>query len=69
MNLKKEIYKRGIKQVDLVKQLKVDPSRVSMAINGIRPLPIKYQKQLCELIGISLEELQSFYSSQEEENE
>lgn len=59
MNLKSILYQKGIKQVDLVKQLGVDPGRVSLQINCIRPLPEKYQEMLCKLIGISLEELNS----------
>jgi DNA-binding Xre family transcriptional regulator len=37
MNLKKVLYQKGIRQVDLVKQLGVDPGRISLQINGIRP--------------------------------
>jgi len=57
VNLKKMLYQKGIKQVDLVKQLGVDPGRISLQINGVRPLPEKYQKMLAKILQVSLEEI------------
>ena len=57
-NIKKFLDERGIKQVDLVRQLNVDPARISMQVNGVRDLPKKYQAKLAEILNISVEELE-----------
>lgn len=57
MNLKQMLHKKGIKQVDLVKELGVDPGRVSLQVNCIRDLPEKHQEKLARILQVSLQEL------------
>jgi transcriptional regulator with XRE-family HTH domain len=57
MKLKNILYRKGIRQVDLVRQLGLDPGRISLQINGIRPLPEKHQERLCKILGISRKRL------------
>jgi hypothetical protein len=61
MSLKDVLYKKQIKQVYLVKELGVDPTRVSLHVNGILPLPKKYHTKFCELTGLSQNELASYF--------
>lgn len=60
MDLKKIMNSRDLKQRDLVKGVNVDPSRISMQINGVRPLPKKYHDAFCKLLGITKEQLENF---------
>lgn len=51
------LSKKGLKQMDLVRCLGIDPGRVSMFVNEILPLPKKYHKDLSKLLGVSMEEI------------
>jgi len=57
--LKDLLYEKGIKQVELVRKLKLDPGRISLHVNGLRPLPEKYQVEMAKILEISLEELKA----------
>ena len=57
MNLKQMLYKKGLRQVDLVKELGVDPARVSLQVNCIRNLPERYHEKLARILGLSIEDL------------
>lgn len=58
MNLKDILYRKKIKQVELAKMLGIDPSRISLFINGRRPLPRKYHAKLAEILSVSAEALE-----------
>jgi len=60
MDLKQLLYKKEIKQVDLAKELPMDPSRVSLIVRGVRPLPEKYHVKFCKILGITMEQFQAF---------
>ena len=57
MDLRELLYQNRLKQSDLVKLLGVDPSRISLFVNGIRPLPKKYHSRLAKALGITPEAL------------
>lgn len=57
--LKEVLIRKGIKQVDLVRELGVDPGRVSLQVNGHRSLPEKHQIKLADLLNVTLEELRN----------
>lgn len=59
MRLKEFLFRRGIKQVDIVRGTGVDPCRLSLHINGIKPLPESKQISIATYLGISPEEFRA----------
>lgn len=57
MNLKDFLYGKKIKQVQLARDLMISPSRISMHVNGVMPLPEKHQELLAAYLGFSIKEL------------
>jgi len=48
-----------------VRQLNIDPTRVSLFINGIRPLPEKHHNKLSEILKLTPEELRALANREE----
>lgn len=59
MNLKRYLFEKDIKQVDIAKATGTDPSKLSLHINGIRRLPSKHLTKISEFLGIPMAELTS----------
>jgi hypothetical protein len=53
--LRKFLYSRGIKQVELSKEFNLSPSRVSMHVNGVYPLPERYHEKMAKFLGVSVD--------------
>lgn len=51
------LMQKGLRQRDLVRLLMISPSTISLHFNKIWPMPEKYQKQLCKLLGVSKDEI------------
>lgn len=57
--LKELLIRKGIRSVDLVRELNLDGGRVSLQINGHRALPEKHQIRLANLLHITLDQLRT----------
>ena len=52
-NLKQLLNFKNYKQVDLAKKLKVRTSALSLHVNGVQALPVKYHGKFCKILGIT----------------
>lgn len=57
LKLKTELWKRGIRQIDLALDIKVDPSRISKIINGREEPTPEIKKQISNYLQMSEGEL------------
>jgi transcriptional regulator with XRE-family HTH domain len=57
MGIKEWISTKGWKQVELAKKAKVNIAQLNKYLNGWEELPKKHQESLCDVLGISTEEL------------
>lgn len=55
--LRKALWKKGIKQVDMALDIEVDPSRISKIINGRERPTDEIKKAIADYLEMSLEEL------------
>lgn len=62
MNLKKILLEKNITQKAISKQIGIPMGTLSRQMNGHEAMPLRYRKEFCELLGISLEELNDFNS-------
>lgn len=56
LEIKAELIKRGIKQIEIAKKLKVTPTAVSQVIYGIRNYPI-IREEIAKILNKKIEEL------------
>lgn len=52
MNIKKIMEKNSIRNVDIATHLNMEPSRVSLCVNGVRPWPKAKVEVLARLLGV-----------------
>jgi transcriptional regulator with XRE-family HTH domain len=64
MTIKELIQKKRIKQVEIAKALGLEPSRVNLFINEIRPIPPRHLPKLAQILDVTLEEAQQLISKQ-----
>jgi plasmid maintenance system antidote protein VapI len=57
LRLRNELWKRGIKQIDLAYGIKVNPSRLSKYINGWEEMPWEIRKSIADYLGMAEGEL------------
>lgn len=59
--VKEIIFRKGMKQLQIAKDIGIDSSKLSKFVNGWVPLPKKYHKRLAKYLGIRVEEIQKNY--------
>ena len=64
MNLKEMMYKKKIKNVDLVRITGADPSRISMHINGVRMLPKKYHSSIAKKLDLDEKSIAEMFNKE-----
>ncbi len=57
MNLKEYLYRKGIKQTDIVKALKICAPTISRHVNGVWPMPLEQQKVVADYLSLSIQKL------------
>ena len=57
IELKVALIKRGIKQIDLALDIKVDSSRISKIINGREQPTPEIKRDIAKYLGMEIEEL------------
>jgi predicted transcriptional regulator len=57
VDLKRLLMQKGLKQIEVAKQIGANYSMVSMQVNKHRLLPEKYRAQFCSILGITLQDL------------
>lgn len=57
MKIKELVAKKGIKQVQLVRELGASPSTINLYLNGWRKLPPKYLGKLAHILGVTISEV------------
>lgn len=58
MNFKIILLNKNLKQVEIARILGTTPDVISLQINKRKVLPVKYRARFCEIMGISLSELE-----------
>ena len=51
LKLKTELWRRGIKQIDLALSIRVDPSRLSKFVNGREEMPPEIRQSIAQWLG------------------
>ncbi|RJR35113.1 MAG: XRE family transcriptional regulator [Desulfobacteraceae bacterium] len=57
LRLRNELWKRGIRQIDLAYEIKINPSRLSKYINGWEEMPGKVKKAISDWLEMPEAEL------------
>lgn len=57
INLKCDLMKRCISQLELARRLGVSESNLSKMINGWRPMPEELKQEICRLLKVDREEI------------
>ncbi|PKN24114.1 MAG: XRE family transcriptional regulator [Deltaproteobacteria bacterium HGW-Deltaproteobacteria-21] len=57
LRLKNELWKRGIKQIDLALEIRMDPARLSKIINGREEAPETIKRSIADHLGMTEAEL------------
>ena len=57
VRLKTELWKRGVKQVDLALSIRIDPAKLSKLINGRAEMPKEVRKSIADQLGMRESEL------------
>ena len=57
MTLKQPLKMKNQKSVWIAKALRIEPSRLSLILNGVVPLPERYVDALANLLQVSAEEI------------
>lgn len=55
--LKILMIEKGVKNFDLAQKLGVDPARISRIVNGWCIPDEKFQKQIAQVLGVSIDEI------------
>lgn len=58
MNLKEVLFRKGLRQVEIAKNIGCCPSAFNKFINGWLKLPKKYQDKLCVQLDVTPKELE-----------
>lgn len=64
MGIKKWLSNKGWKQVELAKKAKVNLAQLNKFINGWEELPAKHQTSICDVLGVSIDELNKIRSGE-----
>ena len=51
LRLKTELWRRGIKQIDLALSIRIDPSRLSKYVNGREEMPLEIKEAIAQTGG------------------
>lgn len=57
LRLKTELWKRGIRQIDLALSIGLDPSRLSKFVNGREEMPEEVRGSIASFLGMGEGEL------------
>jgi hypothetical protein len=57
LRLKTELWRRGIRQIDLALSIGIDPSRLSKYMNGREEMPGEVRKSIAAFLGMPEGEL------------
>lgn len=57
MNVKQYMVIKGIRQVEVVRELGASPATVNLYLNGWRRLPPQYLRSLARILKLSIQEV------------